>query len=69
MEASMSMFKPKKNDESKVFQYGFVAGKKVERERIREWLHVESGHNGQTHWEGKDCFWCRAIRFIQEDEA
>jgi hypothetical protein len=65
----MSMFKPKKNNEHEVFQYGFVTGKEVERERIWKWLHVKSGHNGQTHWEGKVCFWCRAIRFIREDEA
>lgn len=28
------MFKPKKNNEHEVFQYGFAAGKGVERERI-----------------------------------
>jgi hypothetical protein len=43
--------------------------RREERERIWKWLHVESGHNGQTHWEGKVCFFCRAIRFIREDEA
>ena len=36
----------------------------ADRIRITQWIHRESGHYGQTHWEGKNCFWCKIIRMI-----
>lgn len=43
----------------------------ADRERISDWLHKESGHYGQTHYQGKKCFMCKALRMIDllDDEG
>ena len=40
----------------------------ADRARISQWIHKESGHYGQTHWVGKDCFWCDIMQMIVLEE-
>lgn len=48
------------------YDMGYIDGKADERQRIWDYLHTESGHNGRTHYEGMNCFWCRTNIHIFE---
>lgn len=42
-------------------------GEQLERKRIVEIIDKETGHYGQTHYEGVGCRMCRLIDLIRDD--
>lgn len=46
----------------------FYSGANAERQRLIRIYNVETGHIGQTHYEGMDCKHCKLIDKFFEDE-
>ena len=46
----------------------WAQGAKYEQDRIIEILHVETGHNGKTHYEGMTCRICDIIVLIRGED-
>lgn len=39
-----------------------------ERERVVNVFSIETGHNGKTHYEGIDCWFCKAVEKVVEEQ-
>lgn len=40
----------------------------AERKRAIEIFNVETRHNGKTHYEGIDCWFCKAVEKVVEND-